>query len=318
MSDTETNTEAKKKAPSETMVEPPSEVIDSFEAIEPDFTLPEPEPRDTSSESDSSAPDSFADPLPPPPDPVVTDLGMDPIAEIDPITESLSSETSNSTPHLTSDFLDEVKSFSETIQGTTSLVEIFVPYHLYLSGTFGPYERDKLLLFITENEIGLTSQELDLQIQSGKVLFPRISEFAGIKIIQELRDSGLQVRFHPSERDMDETRQVHSGLEFHFDANLGGSASTPTVRILSMDSAELTLYREIETLTSTQYLRANLVEVESSDLFQELLDRMTDSIKQRARIKGADALYRLQHHLSPLRLPSQYQVTLQAILLKKK
>src|SRR5262249_37607678 len=144
--------------------------IDSFESILPDLSLPEPSHETEHSSLDTTSPSaSVSDP-----DPFSATPSHDP--------------------------LDDLRQYSQSIQGTSQLVQVLVPYHLYLTGTFGPFERDKLLLFITENEIGLSSQDLDLQIRSGKVFFPRISEFAGIKLIQELRDSGLQFRFVASER----------------------------------------------------------------------------------------------------------------------
>ena len=205
-----------------------------------------------------------------------------------------------------------------TIQGTSQLAHIFVPYHLYLNGNFGPYERDKLLLFITENDIGVNSQDLDLQIRAGKVFFPRISEFAGIKLIQELRDSGLQFRFTPSERDHDESVHQSEGLEFHYQPAPVDAKPQIPIPVLPENSKLAEEYIEIDTLQLNQYLKAEIVEAEQSDLFQEILDRMLESLKQKVRIKGGDALGNVVQKITSLRLPSQYQIMIQASVLKRR
>ncbi len=67
--------------------------------------------------------------------------------------------------------LADIQHYAEKAQETTLDEKIFYPFHLRAKGQFGPFERDKLLRFITENPIGVSSSDLDLQIQAGKVFF---------------------------------------------------------------------------------------------------------------------------------------------------
>lgn len=281
-----------------TFANPPTETVESFDSIVPDMSLPEP------TSADKTAPISAEEPLQK--NEFAAPIGHTP-------TEMLPPEPSPEPDAV----LDEIRNYSHSVQGTSQLVDIFVPYHLYLAGSFGPYERDKLLLFITENEIGVSSQDLDLQIRSGKVFFPRISEFAGIKLIQELRDSGLKFKFIPSDRDRDEPVQQDKPLEYHYEAAITQLPTLAPIPVLADDSKHLAEYTELEVIQISQYLKADIVEAEKSDLFQEIVERMVESLKQKARIKGGNALCRLQQKTTPLRLPSQYQVLVQATVLKK-
>ena len=216
--------------------------------------------------------------------------------------------------------LDQIQTYSDQSRSVVNEIPIFYPFHLLISGEFGPYERDKLLLFITESPIGLNSADLDLQINAGRVLLPRISEYAGIKMIQDLRDSGLQFSLTPSSRDDDETYRKDEAQVFRFDGNNGisrGLQFSP-IPVLNWKPELAHQYQEIDTIQVSQYFKAEMVEAEKSDIFQEVIDRMLDSLKQKARLKGGDALTQVDQKLLRLRLPSQYQVSIQATVLKKR
>jgi len=212
--------------------------------------------------------------------------------------------------------LDSIKDYSERAQEASVRVYEKVPFHLNMNGDFDPYARDKLLMFIDENPIGLNSSELDRQIAAGRVLFPRISEFAGIKLIQDLRDSGLTFKLSPSPRDDDELLPPPRNLRVEYDAR-NVKAKIEPLPILSEKDAQLKSWKAFDSISLVQFLRAEIVEVERSSLYQELMDRMLLSLKRKAHVKGAHAIGSLQHELKPLRLPSEYEVSLTATLYKK-
>lgn len=209
--------------------------------------------------------------------------------------------------------LDDLRIYSESQKSAPFDPGIRLEFHLQISGDFDPYSRDKLLLFITDHPIGMTSSELDFQLQAGRVLLPRISEFSGIKLIQELRDSGLDFSLAPaSSEDFAE----HEPRRAQFGES-GGAQPQIEIPIFPEGAYSPADYVVLDSLQLVHYLRAEILEVEKSELFQELLERMTSSLKKRAQLKGAHALTRLEHRITPLRLPSQYQLELSASLLKK-
>ena len=53
--------------------------------------------------------------------------------------------------------LDEIREYSENAKNLSTEAEINYPFHFFAEGQFGYYERDKLLRFITENAVGITS-----------------------------------------------------------------------------------------------------------------------------------------------------------------
>ena len=221
-------------------------------------------------------------------------------------------------PLIESPVLTEIRTYAENAQESISENRIFYPFHLRIHGLFGPFERDKLLRFITENPIGVSSADLDLQIQSGKVFFPRISEFSGIKLIQELRDSGLDFSLAPSDQEEIPSTRPDRGVQFRYkEPSSLPEPSTADIPILPTGSELTKKFEEFDSIQSIQFLKTEMVEAEKSVLFQEAVQRMIESMKHKARLRGAHAVTGLEQKITPLRLPSQYQVTLQMTLLRK-
>ena len=320
----------------------PIETIDTFESIDQigmmDHEPPPEEPAADPAESQPEAPveDPFQpssfDGSPPTLDVGPSDL-PDPFAQADPF------EAPIETPAPPMDFLEEfptspsptdpsppppelpplepIRSYAEKVKEAPFTPGTRFPQHLMISGEFDLYARDKLLLFITENDVGVTSSELDFQISAGRVLFSRISEFSGIKLIQDMRDSGLEFHLRPSPLDPDEIVPESPSTRFHYDGTRPEQPAEKKIPVLPALAAKEAGYAVFDSIRIVQYLRAEMLEVEKSDLFQELIERMTEALKRRARLKGAEALGSLEHRITPLRLPSQYEVELSASLLKK-
>ncbi|MBU6153187.1 MAG: hypothetical protein KGP28_02690 [Bdellovibrionales bacterium] len=210
--------------------------------------------------------------------------------------------------------LDDLKTYAESKKEAVFDPGTRNEFHLMISGDFDPYSRDKLLLFLTENSIGITSSELDFQIKSRRVLMPRVSEFSGIKLIQDLRDSGLSFILKKSE-EASLIADDGNSKSYHFEVRQ--TQKPLEVPILPSGEVKAEEYRVLDSIRMVQFLRAEILEVEQSDLFQELLDRMTEALRKRAKLKGANALTHLSHKITPLRLPSQYQIEMSASLLKR-
>jgi hypothetical protein len=216
----------------------------------------------------------------------------------------------------TKPILEELKSYSEAKKSAPFDPGVRNQFNLIIGGDFDPYSRDKLLLFITENPIGLSSSELDFQINGKRVLLPRISEFSGVKLIQELRDTGLSFRLNRSTDDSDTRTIEHEQQRFQYQTEHQPNLDQE-IPILSLEMLKNEEFIVLDSIQMVQYLRAEILEVEKSELFQDLLERMTHALKRRAKLKGANALTQLEHRITPLRLPSQYQIEISASLIKR-
>ena len=308
----------------------PIETIDTFESIDQIGMMDhEPAPEESTPEEPAPfEPSEFAESAPGMdvgpadlPDPFATEATVPaPAPPMDFLEEFPSAPAPDSEPLHQPDALpslDPIRSYAEKVKEAPFTPGTRFPHHLLISGDFDLFARDKLLLFITENDVGITSSELDFQVNAGRVLFSRISEFSGIKLIQDMRDSGLEFLLKPSPKDPDEVMPESPSTRFHFDGARTENPVEGKIPVLPAVAAKEAGYVVYDSIRMVQYLRAEMLEVEKSDLFQELIERMTEALKRRARLKGAEALGSLEHKITPLRLPSQYEVELSASLLKK-
>jgi hypothetical protein len=306
----------------------PIEAIDTFESIDQIGMMDHEPPPEEVPTADAPMEDPFQDPvqaavdLPdpfatPPEPPIESAPVPDPAPPMDFLQDFPSAPVEPVTPEPSLPPLETIRSYAEKVKEAPFVPGTRFPHHLLVSGEFDLFARDKLLLFITENDVGISSSELDFQIAAGRVLFSRISEFSGIKLIQDMRDSGLQFLLKPSPRDPDEIMPESPASRFHYEDNRTVHTVDLKIPVLPPSAAKESGYVVFDSIRMVQYLRAEMLEVEKSELFQELIERMTEALKRRARLKGAEALGSLQHRVTPLRLPSQYEVELSASLLKK-
>lgn len=212
--------------------------------------------------------------------------------------------------------IDDIRSYSEQAQETSLEYSRAVPFRLLISGEFDPFARDKLLLFITENPIGISSSDLDFQINAGRVLIPQISEYAGIRLIQELRETGLHFKLTSVELDTDEAVPEAETQRYQWNAASESKALVPEVVILDSEAINSSIHQIIDSLQTVQFIRAEVIELEKSDMFQELLNRMLTHLKVKAARRGAIALTHVKHTVRPLSAASQYEVHLTASLVK--
>ena len=309
--------------PSAFSVQEPVEQIQDFESLDQIGMMdhpPTPEEQETASALEESSafaeitPDlgafsgaPFAGDASPSEAPPTDDFSPDPIFPEFPVSDP---------PPPATAVLDEIRQYSEAKKEAPFDPGVRNEFHLLISGDFDTYSRDKLLLFLDNSAIGMTSSELDFQIKMNRVLLPRISEFSGIKLIQELRDSGLSFILRNSDTEDALRVAQEEGVRIKIDFT-----ESPTLEqdlpIYAAGSYDAGSYALLDSIQLVQFLRAEILEVEKSDLFQDLLDRMTASLRKRAQLKGAHAITHLKHTVTPLRLPSQYQVELSASLLKK-
>ena len=96
--------------------------------------------------------------------------------------------------------LNDVKKFAEKVTPGKPPVKAAYPYSLLILGRLRPTDSEKLLDILERENYGITKKDLETQLDSGKILLPRISEYAGVLIIQNLRDCGANMKLGPSDQ----------------------------------------------------------------------------------------------------------------------
>jgi hypothetical protein len=188
---------------------------------------------------------------------------------------------------------------------------------LKIKGRVGLIERDRLLRLISEHELGISAQEIDIQIRSGRLLIPRINEYAATRIVQELRDSALDFVVQDAS-DTEASDTTMEGNDFThtrtFEAEPVG-APLDEVRICTREDL-LETEEVFEVIEIAHTVRAQTVIAQKSDQYGLLLGRVKLELKARARILGAHAIVDFQTTLDALKDPANYMLTVRGYLVR--
>jgi hypothetical protein len=274
------------------------------EAPEPDVALPsfEFDPPSLESESPSEEP--------------APGLALEQIEEAP---ESLSASSS---PNLSGDAIQKVKEFSEKMPMEKVQVPAAFPFSLLIEGPLTPEEKEKLLDVLSRENIGIREVDLEPQFESNRVLLPRISEYAGILLVQALRGTRARMRLGPSDsifsaHDSELTRDPlepgarlpepeHSMVsETDTDHPAEQVAITPDSKL-----PQLSEFDVIDTILASALVESTLVEATQSPKYSEILEDLKRELKYRAYRKGAVGIIHFKTELQQLSLATQYRLTL--------
>lgn len=224
--------------------------------------------------------------------------------------------------------LSEVKKFTENMT-TAQPVPASFPFSLLITGPLTPEEREKLVDILTRENMGIREVELEPQFASGRILIPRISEYAGVLLAQALRGTRAELKLGPSDSIFStaETRNDPFESREELRAELGPADTSrapfhsrfrandqrhpaESIRI-SVDPTipDLPDAVLIDLVVASTTLRSDAVEARDSPKYQETLDALIRELKYKAHHKGASAIVQFAIELTPLSLPSQYRLT---------
>lgn len=212
--------------------------------------------------------------------------------------------------------LAKVKQYAEAITpGKTSGPAAF-PFSLLITGKLAPDEQARLLDILSRENMGIREIDLEPQLEGGKILIPRISEYAGVLIVSALRGARVRMRFGPSDtifatEDTQDTEDTSfDNGERRAESQVADAAlpaeSIPITQAASLPGLER--YVVLDTVLATAAIHTLAVEAEASTEYGELLEALKRELKFKAQRKGATAILSFHVQLTPLQLPSQYRI----------
>lgn len=203
-----------------------------------------------------------------------------------------------------------------------------LPFSLLITGPLTLHEREKLLDLLSRENIGIREVDLEPQFLSQKVLIPRVSEYAGVLIVQALRGTRAHLRLGPSDLIFatDETREDPNSITPSSEPSINHyrvqndtpEHSAEAIRI-SADSSipDLPGAQLIDFIIASTTLESDTVEAQNSPEYQAVLDALIRELKYKAHRKGGIAITHFSLELVPLSLPSQYRLTVSGSAVKE-
>ncbi len=230
--------------------------------------------------------------------------------------------------------LEKIRELSEQSAAAAPNVEAAFPFSLLIEGQLNEHDKTRILDLLSREQMGVREVDLEHQFTAGRVLIPRISEFAGILLVQALRGTQARMRLGPSDQIFatQDTRAEagepgfnsphepfapHSPVTGATRANLETSLHPAEKIPVTTDSflPELPDFQVIDVVIATTSVEARIVDRRESE-FQEILDSLQSELKFKAHRKGARALVRFKMDIAPLSLSSGYRVTVSATAVK--
>lgn len=227
---------------------------------------------------------------------------------------------SPSPPQQSRTALDQIKMYSEnsTVKAT---VPAAFPFSLMIHGALRPEEKEKLLTLLSEENMGFREIDLEPQLANNRILIPRISEYAGILLIQALRGTRAQIRFGPSDTifSTEDTRSSSEEGADEVDENLSSFTSdfshpaesipvSSSDRISDVSPIRTTQYEVVDTLTASATLKSKTVEAENSTEYQQIIEALQRELKYKAFHKGASSIIHFKIQLTSLSSPTHYRI----------
>jgi hypothetical protein len=305
-------------SPEESPAEPIQETIESFDALE-DIQLDPSEPPELSDTEDQQAP-AFASTK-------LSELGeLSPEEPAQPpfvseFSDSLATPKSGqSTGEITSQTtessktIDSIKNYSESLNSESSATAQ-LPFTLRIEGKLSPQEAEKLLDVLSREKMDIREVDLEPQFEAGRVLIPRISEYAGVMLIQALRGVRAKIYFQPSDTEPEPLSDSLDKQFGNFDSSfLNANEPAPlTAESLPVtqgdDLPQLGFFQVIDTLIVSGMLSTRSVEALNSTEFTTLTEALMRELKFKAVRRGARGIIHLSIQLVPLTLPTDYRVT---------
>jgi uncharacterized protein YbjQ (UPF0145 family) len=244
------------------------------------------------------------------------DLPAPPLAET-PIGAAIESNLKSSGDETSR--LGTLKDYSERLAPGSQPISAAHPYSLLIEGPLETHEREALLQILDRENLGIREVELEPQFAAGRILIPRISEYAGVLIVQTLRGSAARMRLGPSEKiyaskeTLDEEPLIYPpGADTEILVNESETAEANRV-ILTTDATvpgQETL-DALGVIHASTNLKSSHVAKAQDPHFQEAIDRLKHQLRSQARHRGANALVSFKYDLHPLEGQTVYKLVVQ-------
>lgn len=199
-----------------------------------------------------------------------------------------------------------------------------VPFSILIEGDLTDSEKEKLLDVISRENIGIREIDLEPQLAAGRILIPRISEYAAILIIQKLRGIRASMKLGPADQIYSSKNKTAAGeiTKEMEGAPTGASARsftyisadglTPAENIpITAESLSLApgTYERIDVVTASAALHSRSLEVESSTEYENLVEALKRELKYKAFRKGANAIFYFKLQIELVSSPTSYRLT---------
>jgi hypothetical protein len=177
-----------------------------------------------------------------------------------------------------------------------SVADAVRPFHLWITGKLRNFEKERLTELLAREHFGIREVDLELQLEAGKILLPRISEYAAVLMAQALRGTSVELRLEPSElagsMQEKEMGPPSSNPSRVTSEPLHPADELPVTADTSLPGCEK--HEALDILIATGLIREPEWRAETSDAYSEMVESLKRELRFKAHLKKADALVKFE------------------------
>jgi len=221
--------------------------------------------------------------------------------------------------------IEKIRNYSEKATSIKASVQAAFPFSLLIEGAISEEEREKIVDIVTRENMGIREMDLEPQFESGRILIPRISEFAGVLLIQALRTISAKIRFGPSDQIFSaspENEREPEGLTtesaaFSTQFFVESTHEAEAIPVTTDGAlAQFPNYSVVDVVFGSAVLKSEAIEAETSAEFHQTLEALHREVKFKAYRKGAQGILHFKVELTMLSSPTHYRMTVTGSAIK--
>lgn len=213
--------------------------------------------------------------------------------------------------------MSQIRQYAEHVVPEKVAVPAAFAFHLSIEGHLTDFDKAKLLDLITREDYGIREIDLEPQFAAGRILIPRISEYAGVLAVQALRGTSAQISLSPAAIDEDALIPAVKNPQpaaYTLSDRYHAAEGIPVTTEGSLPG--LTHFIAIDTIVTSAALTSEMVEAHRSSEYQDLLEALIKELKYKAFRRAAQGIVNLQIDLTSLALPSHYRLTVSGLAIR--
>ena len=158
-------------------------------------------------------------------------------------------------------------------------------------------------------------RDLELPLERGRLLLPRLTPYSAMEIYRTLRDSPVNFRMIRSEHVKDQEDYFpHNQSQIQKSNFTTHPARSIPIASESLESFES--FQLIDTLVVVTYISSHALNATQSEDYEKAVQALKEKLQFQAYRKGGTHLFSFQTHLTSLSLSTEFQVKAQATVAK--
>ncbi len=224
----------------------------------------------------------------------------------------ISQETSIETPAAVTSALPEVREFAENLAIGQPMVDALPAFSILLKFSNQNQKiRTAIKHLLSENDFGIRYEDIEIQVNQGKLLIPQISEYAAIHIAQKLREEADEIQMGLANEvfqaeSLKDTTDTHAYIDSNTERNSIQETAEYNPDYPTAESLLCTTENEIPGHTVTKTLSIVIAskltdeataKSTQTEIFQKILEDLQTELKARAFKLFAHAITNFHYEL---------------------